>query len=174
MPDIRQEPLYYRGETGEIGDAVFAATIGVREQEIVTEASTELKITPSKASVKERLVFDVRYEPTSELTIHVPADLVVEYALNGEVVDALPSSESSDDQELATRKIVLSSPRQGRLELTAEYTVAHRSEAFDFLALCHPFGRAGGHNLCRPCSRSDSGKRNRDLARSRQSMASTH
>ena len=124
LPEIQQEPLYYRGETGEIGEAVFAATVSVREREIVAEISTEVGIAPSRASVNERLIFDIKYEPASELAIQVPEDLAVEYYLDGEVVDALPSEKTPTDEGLTIRKIVLSSPRQGRLELTAKYAIS--------------------------------------------------
>ena len=123
LPDIQQEPLYYRGETGEMGEAVFAAAMSVREQEITAELSTEVGITPAKASVKERLVYDVKYVPATELTIRVPEGLAVEYSLDGEVVAVLPTEETSVEGGLVTRRIVLSSPRQGRFELNADYTV---------------------------------------------------
>ncbi len=123
LPEIRQEPMWYQGETDETGKAAFAASMSVREREITARVSTQVGIAPTKASVHERLIYDVKYEPVRELMIRAPQDVDVEYSLDGEVVAAMPAEESSIDSDSATRRIVLSAPRKGRFELTAVYSV---------------------------------------------------
>lgn len=123
LPEIQQERLNYRGETDEMGEAIFAAVMSVRQQEISAELSTEVSIASAKATVREHLIYDVKYEPTNFLSIRVPRELVVEYFLDGHTVSAVGTDESSVAGGLVSRKIVLPSPRQGRLELTAIYSV---------------------------------------------------
>lgn len=123
LPEIQQEPMWYQGETGETDETVFAASMSVRQREITARVSTEVGIAPAKASVNERLIYDVKYEPVRELMIRAPRDVNVEYSLDGEVVAAMPAEESSVDSDLAARRIVLSAPRKGRFELTAVYSV---------------------------------------------------
>ncbi len=129
--ETQQEPLCYLGQTDETVEASFAAVTNIRQREMSAELSTEVSLTaetpltlaPTKASVRGRLVYDVKYEPISSLSIRIPADLIVEYSLDGRTVSAVGGDESSAVEGLVSRKIVLPSPRQGRIELIADYSV---------------------------------------------------
>lgn len=128
----RQEPLCYRGalaqfgEVGDVGEVRFAATMSIRQQEIVAGGETEIKITSEEASVRERLIYDVKYEPTSALLLRVPQELAVAYTLDGNAVTAVAAEKSPGADEFVPRRIVTPTPRQGRLELVAEYSVPIR------------------------------------------------
>ncbi|MHB8902250.1 MAG: hypothetical protein ACYC6Y_26120, partial [Thermoguttaceae bacterium] len=121
---IVQEPLWYLGETDEMNDVIFAAVMSVRQQEISVGLSTEVTIGPGKAVVREQLAYDVKYEPAETLSIRVPRDLSVEYELDGRAISVVNGEESPGAGGLVARKIVLPNPRQGRLQLTARYTVS--------------------------------------------------
>ncbi len=120
---FQQEPLCFLGETDELGEASFAATMNIRKQEISVDLSTEVGIAAGKATVRERLSYEVKYEPANALSIRVPAELGVEYSLDGQAVSAVSSEQSTAAEGPISRRIVLPGPRQGRLELTADYTV---------------------------------------------------
>jgi hypothetical protein len=132
----QQEPLNYRGETDE---AVFAAELSVREQEISVEISTEITVASSEAAVKETLIFDVKYEPANALPIRLPHELaetgVVEYFLDGERLAAV-DMEQGPAAEFVARKIMLPAPRQGRFEVTARYTIPVRDLEPDMTVRC--------------------------------------
>ncbi len=129
--ETQQEPLCYLGQTDEMVEASFAAVTNIRQREMSAELSTEVSLTaetpltfaPTKALVRGRLIYDVKYEPTSSLSIRIPADLIVEYSLDGRTVSAVGGDETSAVEGLVSRKIVLPSPRQGRIELIADYSV---------------------------------------------------
>lgn len=123
LPEVRQEQLYYRG-TGEGSEsAVFAALMSVRKQEISAELSTDVQIAPTIATIAEKLVYQVKYEPTASLTILTPEDLEAVYTLDGEAVAAVATGKPSPVEGAVLREIKLQTPRQGQLELVADYTV---------------------------------------------------
>ena len=123
LPEVRQERLYYRG-TGEGSESVvFAALASVRKQEISAELSTDVRIAPTIATIAEKLVYQVKYEPTASLTILAPANLEAKYTLDGEAVAAVATGEPSPMEGMVLREILLRTPRQGQLELVADYTV---------------------------------------------------
>lgn len=123
--ETQQEPLCYLGQMDETVEASFAAVRNIRQREMSAELSTEVSLNAetAKASVRGRLVYDVKYEPISSLSIRIPDDLIVEYSLDGRTVSAVGGDESSVVEGLVSRKIVLPSPRQGRIELIADYSV---------------------------------------------------
>ncbi len=129
LSESQQEPLYYRGQTSRLSElgkedkVVFAAVMSVREQEITAESKTEIQISSEKATIKERLIYDVKYEPTDALVIRVPRDLSVDYSLGGAAVTVADVDDAAVGDDSITRQIILPGPRQGQLELTAQYTV---------------------------------------------------
>ncbi|NLS93611.1 MAG: hypothetical protein GXX96_15740 [Planctomycetaceae bacterium] len=132
VPVSRQEPLCYRGavaqpgEAGVVGEVTFAATMSIRRQEIAAGGKTEIRITSVEASVRQRLIYDVKYEPTLALLLRVPQEMAVTYSLDGNAVTAVAVEKSPVAGEFVSRRIVTPSPRQGQLELVAEYSVPIR------------------------------------------------
>ncbi len=126
LPQMQQEPLFYRSETGE---AVFAAMIRVRQQEVSVETLAEVSIGPDEARVRQRLNYEVKYEPATSLAIQMPRELAesdrLEFFVNGEAVAAVaaPQQESGDD-DLVVRQIVLPAAKLGRFEVVAGFSVA--------------------------------------------------
>ncbi len=123
LPEVRQERLYYRGTSEGSENAVFAALMSVRKQEISAELSTDAQIAPKTATISEKLVYQVKYEPTASLTILAPEGLDAKYTLDGEAVAAVATGEPSPVEGMVLREIMLRTPRQGQLELVADYEV---------------------------------------------------
>lgn len=127
LPQMQQEPLFYRSETGE---AVFAAMIRVRKQEIAVETLTEVSMGPDEARVRERLSYEVKYEPATSLAIRLPSELAesesLEFFVDGEAA-AMVAGQSENQEpggdDLALRQIVLPAARRGRFEVVANFTV---------------------------------------------------
>jgi hypothetical protein len=126
LPQMQQEPLFYRSETGE---AVFAAMIRVRQQEVSVETLAEVSIGPDEARVRQRLNYEVKYEPATSLAIQMPRELAesdrLEFFVDGEAVATVadPQQESGAD-DLVVRQIVLPSAKLGRFEVVAGFSVA--------------------------------------------------
>lgn len=125
LPQMQQEPLFYRSETGE---AVFAAMIRVRHQEVSVETLAEVSIGPDEARVRQRLNYEVKYEPATSLAIQMPRELAesdrLEFFVDGEAVAAVAAPQESGDDDLVVRQIVLPAARLGRFEVVAGFSVA--------------------------------------------------
>jgi len=122
----RQGSLAYRTEGDQ---AVFAATLSVREQEISVEAATDVTISEEAVTVSEVLTYDVKYEPVDTLLLRVPSELAqtetLELTVDGEPVAASDvDSQGGGDVDWIVHQVVLPSPRSGRFDLIAAYTMA--------------------------------------------------
>ncbi len=134
LPERQQKPWFYRGETSE---AVFAARFRVHQQSITVECSSEVALARKggqrkqpQAEVKERLVYDVKYEATQSLLLEVPAALAESDALElvyaGEpitAVDPIDQSQKPPRSGVVLKQVVLPGPAKGRCELQVRFSV---------------------------------------------------
>ncbi len=79
-------------------DAVFAADRVSRPRDVAVEVATHVDIGPEQARVRERVEYEVRFEPITELMFDLPGEL----KLDDEVVDVALVATGGDDERDAS------------------------------------------------------------------------
>lgn len=133
-------------------DAIFVAQRAVRQREVATELRTQLSLDWQRAHVGQEFVYDVRYQPLTEITFALPAG----WKLTDERVQVVPEN-STDEPILAAVAIEpqahgrptkigraqLAQPRLGKFRVWAEFEF-NRTDALEvagsFLKLPQPEG----------------------------------
>ncbi|RMF96406.1 MAG: hypothetical protein D6741_10890, partial [Planctomycetota bacterium] len=111
--------------------AVFTADIVVHRQKIVTEVAAEVDLSHDKATVEERIRYDIAYVPRDKaLAVELPESLAssrdLSVSINGESVSLIRavSDESSSSPGWVVRQIPLSQPLLGRMEIVFRYPLS--------------------------------------------------
>ena len=65
----QQEPLFYRGDAAK---AVFAGGFSVQPRAVAVDVQSQARLDAHAATVEQRLVYTIRYEPIERLELEVP------------------------------------------------------------------------------------------------------
>jgi hypothetical protein len=121
----QQEPLFYRGETGE---AVFVADFEIHAQKVSVEVTGDIVLGEKKAEVRQTLAYTIAYERLEALDVEVPGSLAgpdtLELLVDGQRLAPVPLSGQASPPEASDtirQRIVLPGPRIGRCELQIRY-----------------------------------------------------
>ena len=127
---FQQDPFFYRGEAGEAVELVFAAAVEIHGRSVTVDVSSEVSYLEQEGRVKQKLVYNIEYETSQELTLVVPPDLAasdkMEALLDGQslsIVDLNGPVESAESLNPVTKRAILTPPRIGRCELTIHYPI---------------------------------------------------
>ncbi|MCA9257606.1 MAG: hypothetical protein KDA61_00345, partial [Planctomycetales bacterium] len=111
--------------------AVVAVDIAPREREVRVNREVDVAIDEQGADVVQRLNFDVRYQPLSEIALRIPADLAsqqrLRFELNGvEMQESAVQWGEATGDATSDRTLLLQLPRamQGDLKLALSSRIA--------------------------------------------------
>ena len=136
----QQEPLFYRGESGE---AVFAARTEVHSQKVSVDVSGDVVLGDGKADVHQTLAYAIAYEPVETVDLTVPASLAgpdaLELLVDGQRLTPVSLPEQEDPLAplgAIRQRIALPAPKIGRCELEVRFSSDFEPLAPDTTVLC--------------------------------------
>jgi hypothetical protein len=128
LPERQQDPLYYRTS----GTAArFVAALRVHEQSISAAVTTRMEMGDGDTKVDQRMVFQIAYQPTDQLTLIVPQgvrpDALTILHEGQRLAPAPMRAAPAGDTQATPLRVNLPQPTIGRCELEVAYASRHEA-----------------------------------------------